>query len=73
MAHGTRKQSVQSGLGLEGFQFLERAVKSAFDPGVMAGQAVGLRIEHVDLGLEDGHAAEIPGRGHQFVKQSLLD
>jgi hypothetical protein len=64
---------MQAGFGLQSFQFFERAVEGTFDAGVVAGQAVGQRVKHVSLGLEDAHAAEIPRGGDELIEQSELD
>jgi hypothetical protein len=64
---------VKAGLGLQSFEFLERALVGAFESGVVAREALRQRVAHIGLGLEDADAAEIPVSGHEFVKQSLLD
>ena len=73
MPDGARKQGAQGGLGLQGFEFLERAVEGALKTGVMAGEAIVLGIEHVGLGLQNTDAAKVPGGGDQFIEESLLD
>ena len=48
-------------------------MERAFDTAMVAGQAVIVRVQHVDSGLENADAAQVPGGIDQFIKESLLE
>src|SRR5579864_7898652 len=71
-----RDQGAEGGGGLQGLQFLEAAVESALDAGLMAGQAIELGLDLVvveqvevggcagaELGFHAADAAQVPGGG----------
>jgi hypothetical protein len=67
------EHGVEAGVGLKSLEFFYCALHGALKTDVITGQAVILGIEHIDGGLEDADAAEIPSGGNEFVKESLLE
>jgi hypothetical protein len=67
------EHGVEAGVGLKSLQFFDCALHGALKADVITGQAVKLGIEHIDGGLEDADAAEVPGGGDKLVKEGLLE
>jgi len=65
------QHAVQGVVGLQGLELFEGAVEGSLTAGLVARQAIILRVEQVEFRLED--AAQVPGGGDQFVEQGLLD
>ena len=66
MPDSAGQHGVEAGIGVQRLEFFACAMEDAR-------QTVELGIEHVDRGLEDADAAEIPGGGDEFIEEGLLE
>ena len=73
MAYFWWRQVAQGLVSLQSFEFLECPIEGTFQAGVVAGQAILLRVEQVEIGSEDADAAKIPSGRDQFIEEGLLD